>query len=250
MSLLIVTAPNLVTLVTVKGVHSEGETMSEAAGPDVDRDVRRLIDEWVGADLPPDGRLPAERHLAGMLGCSRAQVRRVMSELEREGRVVREVGRGTFLVPDGDNQPSGIGGGAFTPAAIMTASLIFEPEVVSLAALAATEDDFAQLRRCLARGAAATDYETFEQWDVTLHHAFAVATHNPQIVAMVDVLNSTRNNPVWGRLKRDGYTPENRAVIEHEHEEIVAALMQRDRRRAGAAMTEHLRFVRSVVFGQ
>lgn len=77
-----------------------------------------------------------------------------------------------------------------------------------------------------------------------------MATHNPQIVAMVDVLNSTRNNPVWGRLKRDGYTPENRAAIEREHQEIVEALVQRDRRRAATAMTDHLRFVRSVVSGQ
>ncbi|KWX65559.1 FadR/GntR family transcriptional regulator [Mycobacterium sp. NAZ190054] len=224
--------------------------MSAGSTPLVDRDIRRLIDEWViTADLPRDGRLPAERHIAERFGCSRAQVRRVMAQLEREGRVVREVGRGTFLVPDGDRPSSGFGT-SFAPAAIMTASLVFEPEVVSLAALAATEEDFAELRRCLAQGEAATDYESFEQWDVTLHHAFAVATHNPQIVAMVDVLNSTRNNPVWGRLKRDGYTPQNRATIEREHQEIVEALIQRDRRRAATAMTEHLRFVRSVVSGR
>lgn len=224
--------------------------MIDGSTPLVDREVRRLIDEWaVAADSPKDGRLPAERLIAERLGCSRAQVRRVMGELEREGRVVREVGRGTFLVRHGDDSSSSLGA-SFAPGAIMTASLLFEPEVVSLAALAATEEDFAGLRRCLERGAAATDYESFEQWDITLHHAFAMATHNPQIVAMVEVLNSTRNNPVWGQLKRDGYTPENRATIEREHQEIVEALIQRDRRRAATAMTEHLRFVRSVVTGQ
>lgn len=228
--------------------------MSDGSIEVVDRDIRRLINERVLAShLPQNSRLPAERYIADQLGCTRAQVRRVMAQLEREGRVVREVGRGTFLIPDGDNAASsGLSGvdGSFAPAAIMTASLLFEPEVVSLAALAATEEDFTELRRCLARGEAATDYESFEQWDITLHHAFAVATHNPQIVAMVDVLNSTRNNPVWGRLKRDGYSPENRATIEREHQEIVEALIQRDRSRAAVAMTEHLRFVRSVVTGQ
>lgn len=223
--------------------------MSDGFTPLVDRDIRRLIDEWDAAESPHDGRLPAERHIADRLGCSRAQVRRVMAQLEREGRVIREVGRGTFLVAAGDRPTSNVGG-SFAPAAIMTASLLFEPEVVALAALAATEEDFTELRRCLEKGAAATEYESFEQWDVTLHHAFAMATHNPQIVAMVDVLNSTRNNPVWGRLKRDGYTPQNRATIEREHREIVDALIQRDRRRAASAMTEHLRFVRSVVSGQ
>ena len=120
---------------------------------------------------------------------------------------------------------------------------------MSLAALAATEEDFAELHRCLERGEAATDYASFEQWDISLHRAFAIATHNNQIVAMVDVLNSTRNNPVWGRLKADGFTTENRAIIQREHHEIVAALIDRDRRRAAQAMTEHLRFVRKVVTG-
>lgn len=223
--------------------------MDAGSAPLVDRDIRRLIDErFLSADLPRDGRLPAERLIAEQLGCTRAQVRRVMAELQREGRVVREVGRGTFPVST-DRGLARSYGSSFAPAAIMTTSLLFEPEVVSLAALAATEDDFTELRHCLRRGATATDYESFEQWDISLHHAFAVATHNPQIVAMVDVLNSTRNNPVWGRLKRDGFSPENRATIEREHHEIVDALVQRDRRRAAAAMTDHLRFVRSVVTG-
>lgn len=209
--------------------------------------LRAAVEEYVlRAANERGGRLPAERSIAETLGCTRAQVRGVLAQLEREGRVTREVGRGTF-VRDVPAPP--IPGGSFAPAAIMTASSIFEPEVVALAALAATDEDFAELHRCLERGAAATDYESFEQWDISLHRAFAVATHNRQIVAMVDVLNSTRNNPVWGRLKHDGFTPDNRAIIEREHHEIVAALCERDRRRAANAMTEHLRFVRRIVMG-
>ncbi|CAN5710525.1 FCD domain-containing protein [soil metagenome] len=220
-----------------------------APQPVVDQELRRIIDEQVLAAASDDGgRVPAERHIAEQLGCSRAQVRRIMAQFEREGRIVREVGRGTFVTPTGAS-PARFGA-SFTPSAIMTTSMVFEPEVVSLAALAATESDFTELRRCLEQGEAATDYESFEEWDISLHRAFAVATHNRQILAMVDVLNSTRNNPVWGRLKRDGFTPENRATIEREHHEIVAALVDRDRRRAATAMTEHLRFVRMVVTGQ
>jgi DNA-binding FadR family transcriptional regulator len=217
--------------------------------PVVDRDLRRLIDEHILVAASEDGgRVPAERHIAEQLGCSRTQVRRIMAQLKREGRITREVGRGTFVTPA--EPPPDRFGSSFTPAAIMTASMVFEPEVVSLAALAATEEDFAELHRCLERGEAASDYKSFEQWDISLHRAFAVATHNSQILAMVDVLNSTRNNPVWGRLKEDGFTPENRAIIHREHHEIVAALVDRDRRRAATAMTEHLRFIRMVVTGQ
>src|SRR6266700_2890200 len=44
-----------------------------------------------------DTRLPTERQLALDLGVSRAAVRHAMAVLQAEGRVSREVGRGTFL---------------------------------------------------------------------------------------------------------------------------------------------------------
>ena len=42
-------------------------------------------------------RLPTERQLAVDLGVSRAAIRHAMTVLQAEGRVSREVGRGTFL---------------------------------------------------------------------------------------------------------------------------------------------------------
>src|SRR5258708_29694936 len=44
-----------------------------------------------------DARLPTERQLARDLGVSRSAVRHAMALLQAEGRVSREVGRGTFL---------------------------------------------------------------------------------------------------------------------------------------------------------
>src|SRR6266481_1811344 len=42
-------------------------------------------------------RLPTERQLAVDLGVSRSAIRHAMAVLQAEGRVSREVGRGTFL---------------------------------------------------------------------------------------------------------------------------------------------------------
>src|SRR6266516_5923509 len=42
-------------------------------------------------------RLPTERQLAADLGVSRSAIRHAMAVLQAEGRVSREVGRGTFL---------------------------------------------------------------------------------------------------------------------------------------------------------
>ena len=55
-------------------------------------------------------RLPTERQLAADLGVSRAAIRHAMAVLQAEGRVSREVGRGTFLRggdPDGQEPPAG-----------------------------------------------------------------------------------------------------------------------------------------------
>ena len=50
-------------------------------------------------------RLPTERQLAADLGVSRAAIRHAMAVLQAEGRVSREVGRGTFLRRRGSDVP-------------------------------------------------------------------------------------------------------------------------------------------------
>lgn len=51
-------------------------------------------------------RLPTERQLAHDLGVSRAAIRHAMAVLQAEGRVSREVGRGTFLRHSGSDAPA------------------------------------------------------------------------------------------------------------------------------------------------
>lgn len=55
-------------------------------------DLRRRID-----GLPIGAGVPSERTLAAESGVSRMTARRALDELAREGRLVREVGRGSFV---------------------------------------------------------------------------------------------------------------------------------------------------------
>src|ERR1700679_191885 len=55
------------------------------------------------ADYAAGGRLPTERRLATEFGVTRTMVRHALAVLEAEGRISREVGRGTFLRPQ-DNR--------------------------------------------------------------------------------------------------------------------------------------------------
>ena len=56
-------------------------------------ELRARIDngEW-----PPDTRLPSEPELSAHFGVCRMTVRQALGELEAEGRIVRQRGRGTF----------------------------------------------------------------------------------------------------------------------------------------------------------
>ena len=72
------------------------------ATPAVSRSQGRQLAELILAEsaragLGAGGRLPTERQLAADMGVTRSAVRHAMKMLEAEGRISREVGRGTFL---------------------------------------------------------------------------------------------------------------------------------------------------------
>ncbi|APX34045.1 hypothetical protein BH708_16530 [Brachybacterium sp. P6-10-X1] len=63
-------------------------------------DLRREIEK-----LPVGSSVPSERALAVDSGVSRMTARRALDELTREGRIVREVGRGSFVARPAVNLP-------------------------------------------------------------------------------------------------------------------------------------------------
>lgn len=56
--------------------------------------LRALIE---AGDVRNAGRLPPERVLAGQIGVSRRAVRHALDQLEAEGRITRQQGRGTLI---------------------------------------------------------------------------------------------------------------------------------------------------------
>ena len=66
---------------------------------------------------------------------------------------------------------------------------------------------------------------SFEAWDSALHRAIADAAHNGLLLRLFDIMNTARDLPVWGSLKRrTSASPERRARLPREP--------HRDRRRA------------------
>jgi DNA-binding FadR family transcriptional regulator len=198
--------------------------------------------------LKPGDRLPTERDLAAATGAGRAAVRAALQDLESRGMVLRHVGRGTFIAPDHTAHP-GTPGHQPSPAEIMASRLVLEPELMPLAVASATGADLEEMERCLHGGEQACDSEEFERWDAALHHSFAVATHNTVLINFSSILVDTRRQPVWGGLKRRSFNPERHRCYCTEHEQIVAAVRERDPQAARDAMRDHLYHVRRVLLG-
>lgn len=236
---------------------SSSPVPSPAHPPAHGRDLARLIltrcDEDPG--YAPSGKLPTERELAAAFGVSRTLVRHALTVLEAEGRISREVGRGTFLRPTAGAGSGGVHGGAGAgggplpavadvtevgPADVMAARRLLEPRVLPLVVAYATQRDFDELRRCLAGGARAESAAEFEVWDYALHHAIVAASRNQLVLAMYAVVERARKGGIWGSMKARNDSRERREAYQDDHVELVDALCARDRDRAITVMEAHL----------
>lgn len=257
--------------------------MGNAAGdmPPISADRRHRLAELIlgqaqQAGLGPGSRLPTERQLALDMGATRSSVRHALATLQAEGRISREVGRGTFLRtapprlpgggPDGaaghaDGAGSGLGAlnpagpaapdgsGGFAPADVMTIRRLLEPLAMPLVVAWATAADFKEMDRCLAGGDRAGSYDEFETWDLALHRGIMAASHSPLLARLYAVIETARHGHSWGDLKRRSASRERREMYQADHAEIVAALRARDADRAVQAMRAHLGRVNSHLFG-
>src|SRR5579863_471578 len=198
-------------------------------------------------------RLPTERELVAELGVTRTAIRHALAILEAQGRVSREVGRGTFIRGTQRRRAAGArsaqGVDDFGPAEVMAARRLIEPQVLPLVVNWATTRDFDELRRCLDGGASASTAEEFEVWDYALHHAIVAASRNQLLVRMYAVVERAREGELWGSLKRRNDSLERRAVYQSEHEAIVGALVARELAAALAAMEDHLVRVEANLLG-
>lgn len=208
----------------------------------------------------PGSRLPTERQLAADLGVTRSSVRHALAMLEAQGRISREVGRGTFLrdAPQtgrdavlAADSPAGLGpgpvpagsqapGADFAPADVMTVRRLLEPPAMSLVVAWATAADLDEMDRCLAGGDRAASYEEFESWDLALHRCIMAASRSPLLAALYQAIETARHGQVWGDLKRRSASPEHREQYQGDHRAIVGALHARDSAQAVEAMRLHL----------
>lgn len=209
--------------------------------------ISDLTDRIEGGEWAAGDRLPPERDLARAYGVARNTLRRALDGLEEQGRLVRHVGRGTFI----QAAPAGATLNDFgsrirdaSPEDLMEVRLIIEPEVAALATARATASDLREIEQAFRASLAAKGVAEFEVWDARFHLAIFHAARNSLLLDYCRAINAARNQPRWHKLKQRSVTPDRRNLYNRHHGDIMVALSERDPDAARKATHAHLAVVR------
>jgi DNA-binding FadR family transcriptional regulator len=224
------------------------QSLLRFAVDDVVKDITGKIEggAWANGE-----RLPPERALAEQYGLARNTVRRALKQLEDQGRLQRQTGRGTFV----QAAPMPAAGDLArrmqdaSPEDVMEVRFIVEPEAAALATARATAAELREIELILRSSLSAKGAAEFEVWDAKLHLATFRAARNALLLDYCKAINAARNHPRWHKMKQRSMTPQSRAVYHRQHGDLVTALLERDAEAARKASHLHLVTVRDNLLG-
>lgn len=221
----------------------------------IDQDISRLKDYIEAFEAQASGndelRLPSEPKLAALLEMSRGRLRTVLKRLEAEGRIWRHIGRGTFIGPRRIVVDDTSLAGTISMDDLLGARLVLEPQLAAQAAIHATPSEIATLEQCLAEMETTVPFITWKRLDERLHRSIAETTHNALLLVLYDTMRSQMRVDLDSRIEAI-YSPmtKRRHDTDSEHRELVDAIRTHNPDRAEQAMREHLRSVRTRLFGE
>ena len=144
----------------------------------------------------PGEKMPSENTLAEQMDVSRVTIRNALQRLAHIGLVESRQGGGTYVRNNNDGQVL-----QFIKPILLQAKpdvkyfleyrLAFEPEIAALAAQRATQEQIAKIQQCLKRYEEVEktgDVLAIEQHDVQLHYEIAVASANPLIIKIYEII--------------------------------------------------------------
>ena len=203
---------------------------------------------WLAqGEVAKGDKLPAERELCTLLGVSRGELRKVLSVLEQEGALWRQVGKGTFvgLKPADEVTSLSAIAGRTSPGDVMRARLKFEPMLAAEAAVNATPANISDLQLCIRASRSAQTWREYETCDNRFHRTVAQSSGSEVLLALFDHLNALRRAVVWtrGRADRDRPPVDHHSFVEHDA--VFAAISERRPVEAQNAMFRHLMSVQN-----
>jgi DNA-binding FadR family transcriptional regulator len=192
----------------------------------------------VSGPLSVGMQFPTEREIAEHFNLSRAAVRSALKQLEQNGLIVREVGRGTFVADKTKFifQPLL----QVSPGDLVEMRLAIEPGIASLVVYNATREDLARMEAALAKGRMVAGWIEAERNDTEFHDAFYWASHNSGVRQIAKNIREARNSEIWQRLKESSFNLEQWAIYQTEHSRIFERLAARDAAGVKKEIIQHL----------
>lgn len=216
-----------------------------------------VLKDFIEAEgLEPGDRLPPERDLAVKLGIPRTALRRMLADLENDGRLIRHVGRGTFIAGNGVSSSAlrrplvgAIDGLRTYPAEVFEARLILEPRIAGLAAFRATRQEIDELQKSIDRTRTAQTHAEFEKWDAVFHRIIVQCSRNGLLESLYESIHAVRSGKLWGKMKEQSLSPERIAAYTAKHVAILDAIKDRNSKEAETNMYDHIVDARTNTLG-
>lgn len=208
--------------------------------------IKKLI---VDGKLQPGDKLLSERELSEKLNVSRASVREAFSALEIMGIITIRQGEGSFVRQvsfEGMLEPL-----TFLLQVeiddiiqLLEVRKILEVEMAALAAVRATDDDLAEIRR------AATDMlseinrgNPGDVADAQFHFTLAKATHNPILVTVMTTISDLMNTTFRNSRQKLFLIEDMPGMLYNSHLHIYEAVAGKNAALARERMQAHLSLV-------
>ncbi len=237
----------------LEGTNSTSVHIRQRGAPSkaalLELDLLRRLENKEWSDGEP---LPDERSIAAKYAVARNTVRKALARLEASGLLRREVGRGTFAVPQPEEAVARILA-RFTnasPADILNLRLFIEPHAAAAAARSLSENEYAAISAAAAKAEQANELDEYEYWDNEFHRQINNAAGNRFLSDFFALLTIIRYTPTMMEIRRQWFSEARRNAYNEEHREILEALRNWDSDRASAAMRHHLLSRRRNYFGQ
>jgi len=205
----------------------------------VANDLREMI---LNKDLKPGDKLPNELVLTEQLNVSRSTVREAIKTLRSENILEVRRGLGTFVTatPGVKDDPFGVHFMDEGPLLkhFYEVRLVVEPQMAEMAALRATDNELAEIRKAYEEVKKAIEAGLdHTEADIHFHNIIAASTHNPIMQRILPVINEGIKSGYEETKNAKELGPK---VIE-QHRKIMHALTKRQAENARTAMEEHIR---------
>ena len=215
------------------------------ASPSTDHVISHVRELIGRGHLRAGDRLPPERHLVTELGVSRPTVRAALRALAAMGVVEARHGSGTYIPggpPKLDSQPLSFLAAlhGFTRDEMFETRRVLEASAAGMAAERATGEHLAAIAEEVASlFASMDDPQLFLVHDMQFHRAVAVASRNPIIASLIEMVSTLffeHRRPTAARA-----TDRNLRDAANMHRRIYLAIRERDANQARTLMDDHLR---------